>query len=1622
MIGSALAVLSTPLVSNSTPSSPAAPTGTTSAVTPVSPPAATAAPAGGAVYKGALGTNAQLANVVKNDEATIQAEGGDLGMFLPPNLHEAPPIQSTDNHIVPLYNIAPAPMGVSDFGLINTTGTTTASTTNTTSLQGFFSTSDPLGVETEEFDFGTQQSYGAQLNSVLVNATIEGQQSFGPSPNAPSGCVQFGPGPVCPNEYWLQNVIGYSPASHTLSFENNIWNFSNPTSAMSENALSGHGRMVGCEGPGVYNCELYETGGASVTISYPFTVALYLNTTRGTCFAGTGGATSCNGQTGIDNEVYFNYTIWNSAGVKVCPLTEPSGLVCGEYDNVFFNSGTCQFPANAGCNTAGAVPEHGPSGRIGSATIQANGTAYDPLGLPNDYEMDWGIGSSSGATTGDVYANATVGINYCQNSNVGQTAGIYNQCKGYTAPPSAYDFGSETGETSSGANGYWSPETVSSGPAPRFLNIAPGNPVAHIVTGPSLLNGLWNATGCAYPCGEGASALDYSGIQPSNAWVGIAEGSGETNQSLFQVAPTFGFWSYWAGSGGTSNPTLLGPDLLLEPGTYTIEVMLSGYTPVMQTVSLTHARNAAPFPTMTPTITLASNPSTGAYTPDWAFSNSDLQNLSVSGAGTAGNPYIIPGTTPTVGAPYGVAGSLSWLFSNLNDYLFIQWIGVYVNQTTAYTQFNPGPTMTMDYPTWQYASLSVYPTPTTNNFQYYFFHTQNVAVVGDPELGNTWISDVESGQVYGVVCNTCANVVYASNTILVADEGIDFTGGGTSATASLPYKAPLVNPNGFINQGAPALQNTRNLVWGNTFVPSPHPGYDVYAPARYAATAESFDRLYNNEFNALATTTPTNLSISDTGVSVSWWNATCVSGYAPLTQATYPGSPNPGNGVCEPTSYSQSIDGLTLTGAVNGGSYVGGNIWAAYGNNPNPYGNLPFVGRTTSETGTAGITATNATATPVFRSGDYAPLITYSVYDPTFKETGLPSSATTTEFQMRIANATGYGWYNGSATNLATNPGCATNTVCLNFYLPTGSYTFTASTAQAGYAANPATGSIGLTGPSPSVITINFGTSYLVTFTESGLPGGTRWYVNITGQASLTSTTTTITIGLPSGSYTYTASTVNKTYAPTYTPSFTVSGAPLGVSVPFSPFTYTATFTESGLGGGDSWYVNISGGPSLSGTSTSLSTQLTNGSYTYTAATSDKRYAPTYTPSFTVNGAPVTESISFASVTYAVTFTESGLPAGDTWYVNITGGPSLSATGATTSLMTSLPNGTYSFSVATNDKAYAASYTPSVTVSGGPASASIVFAPFTYAVTFKETGLPGGTMWSVTVDSVTHSSSTATITGFQEINGTYSYTATVAGNGSTMGSFVVSGAPVTVHVAYYKITFTESGLPTGTTWQVTTNSVTQSSTGTKILFYEANGTYSYTIGTISGYHTVDHGTYIVSGTSPTIHSTFAPTTYTVKFIETGFTSGWNTNWCVTYNSTMKCTTASSILFTGIRNGSAYTYSVGHVMNYSLSGSYTGSGSISGGGGQGEIIVSTTLHWNLVKYTVTFTESGLPSHTSWQVTMDGKTTLSTGTHLSFSVSNGTYAFSVISSGYSSTSNPTSPLTVSGAAVPVAVTFT
>ena len=53
---------------------------------------------------------------------------------------------------------------------------------------------------------------------------------------------------------------------------------------------------------------------------------------------------------------------------------------------------------------------------------------------------------------------------------------------------------------------------------------------------------------------------------------------------------------------------------------------------------------------------------------------------------------------------------------------------------------------------------------------------------------------------------------------------------------------------------------------------------------------------------------------------------------------------------------------------------------------------------------------------------------------------------------------------------------------------------------------------------------------------------------------------------------------------------------------------------------------------------------------------------------------------------------------------------------------------------------------------------------------------------------------------------------------------------------YYNVTFTETGLPSGTSWSVTLNGQTESSTTSTIVFTGlSNGTYSYTVSSVSGY-------------------------------------------------------------------------------------------------------------------------------------------------------------------------------------------
>ena len=1199
VLGSSVAIATLASVPSSVPASAALtgdvtgpPIPAPGAPPPSSAPAPAAAPAPSAKT---LGINEVLAASVKAKEQAILAAGGNLSNFHPPNLHQAPPLKETGGVVTPLYDVAPAPMGVAYYGLNNTTGTIQATTLNTSSLAGTWSTTDAIGTAAELFDTSAGNAageFGAQLNTVLVNVTLKGQTSFTTDPNAPSGCpttsIYIGlPDNACPNEFWLQNYIEYVESTHTLTISNEIWNFSNPTADFT----GGSSTLVGFGS--VEESEVYQgPSSGTITVAPPFSLVLYLNYSQGPCHTDTvpgTGVGSCGAVSTTEpvNELFMNYTVRNSLGVRVCPSTVPTGRVCGEDDDIFFNS--------VGPSNPSGVPEYGPcptypvgcttaNARIGSATIQANGTGYDPLGLTNDFEFDYGIGSDDGATNNIVYQDGIVGLGYCPNADAVQSAGGGITCSAYSTTPAAVDYGGETGETSTGEMAYWTPQGSSGSSliAPYVSGAA--TPVVHLDTGPSLLVGLWNMTGNStcpntpysptyhgcpysghppYPAYTGGEPLSYQYIAPANAWLGVAQdqtpGVTVTSQFYFQVAPTFGFFSYWKGSGGAPTTTTLGPNLYLPTGWYTIEVLLSGYEPFVEQIDLTDAQ--------APVIHLIPDAATGAYTPDWAFSNSDLANLTVSpsntlptGAGTLVNPYIISAPAPDVSTVTSISGgqvvlgepgSVSWLFSNLNDYTFTVWIGAFINSTTAVTQFNPAPSFPIDYPSWQVASLenSAWWLPLTDGFQYYLLNTQNLAVIGASNL-YAW-ANAEATSIYEVIVNNGANDLIAGNHFSLTNRGVDFTGGGTTDTST-------------INGAGVTFQydsKTRNVVWGNTFLPAPlsapYGGNEPFTAQDSLTLGEGFDRVYDNAFDAYSSTI--NATANAGSTDTAFWNATCVSGYSPLSQETYPGTPNPGTGVCEPLSYSKSLDDYTMSGSVVPVSYQGGNFWAAYGNEPNPYGNIPVKLRLTSLTGPAEI---GSSVYPYF--GDMAPLIGYSVSELTFTETGLPSSATSTEFTMRITSTTShYTWLNTSATS-ATPAGCAPSTVCVNFYVPLGTYTYTA-TPPTGYAANPTTGSVAFSTPS-TVVAMTFAVGYAVTFTETGLPAATRWYINTTGQLSLTGTGTTLAQTLSSGTYTFLASTVNTLYAWSSSPTFTVSGASLGVGVTFSIPTISVSPSQGPIG------------------------------------------------------------------------------------------------------------------------------------------------------------------------------------------------------------------------------------------------------------------------------------------------------------------------------------------------------------------------------------------------------------------------------------------------------------------------
>jgi len=295
-----------------------------------------------------------------------------------------------------------------------------------------------------------------------------------------------------------------------------------------------------------------------------------------------------------------------------------------------------------------------------------------------------------------------------------------------------------------------------------------------------------------------------------------------------------------------------------------------------------------------------------------------------------------------------------------------------------------------------------------------------------------------------------------------------------------------------------------------------------------------------------------------------------------------------------------------------------------------------------------------------------------------------------------------------------------TTSVSMIFWEPNGTYAFTVSTAT--LTPISPTGQANVAGAPLSILVPFTASPNVLTFTESGLATGVAWSVEILNSSGtvynfvVQSTGTTVAFNLATGDYNFSVLPVAGWLASANVTGDVAVSAATGVNVPFTLVTYVLTIFEVGLITGLTWHVNAT--YTYPGSSVTNSVTKT----AHTATTSVKVPSSTVTVTFTgpaqytassisvvVSGGPAAGVAVFvyAAPTFAVTFSQSGLPSGDIWNVSVNG-ISLGGSGGT--LSTTLANGSYTYAVLV-PTGLAATPSGGTVIVSGTSSVSITVAP-----------------------------------------------------------------------------------------------------------------------------------------------------------------------------------------------------------------------------------------------------------------------------------------------------------------------
>lgn len=444
--------------------------------------------------------------------------------------------------------------------------------------------------------------------------------------------------------------------------------------------------------------------------------------------------------------------------------------------------------------------------------------------------------------------------------------------------------------------------------------------------------------------------------------------------------------------------------------------------------------------------------------------------------------------------------------------------------------------------------------------------------------------------------------------------------------------------------------------------------------------------------------------------------------------------------------------------------------------------------------------------------------------------------------------------------------------------LAAGTYTITASNITVGgdvYAPSPASQSVtvsaGQTGIA-SAIVYALATGSL-SVTVGGLPGGAASIVVISGPGGYGSIVTASTnlSGLVPGTYSIEARRVQsggfsyEALVPVITVDVAATTTPTTASVTYAIATGALSLTVSGLPGGVSGTVRITGPAGYDNTVTSsqLLTDLAPGTYTLVAATvavGPDTWAATAIAAVEVNAttAPTAVHVAYALATGRLTVSAVGNPLGSNPMFTITGPGGYTNSVAAGTTLAGLAPGSYSVTAPVISNIVATwSPTPTtaqvaVAASATPAEAAFAYAVSTAGLQFAIAGLPPGMNGSVSVAGP--GGYQATVTASTTITnlapGQYTITTNTVSSGVHQYGPVTpavqvlalqaSATPTVVNVTYQLktglISLSVVGLPAGLNADIAItgpNGYFASASGSALLSGLAPGTYTVAASPVS---------------------------------------------------------------------------------------------------------------------------------------------------------------------------------------------